>query len=117
MRNFFLILIVVGLLAYFVWPTPYETYAAGEGPYTRQVPDTPTRVNRFTGDIERQVGEDTWEHIGDKRRALSFQAPADQSSARTPSPQQSHRHNQEVVDQQRQSIESTQRAVDAATQQ
>ncbi len=116
MRNFFLLLIVAGLLAYFVWPTPYETYAAGEGPYAQQVPNAATRVNRFTGDIEQQMSENNWKRIGNKRKALAFQAPVDASSARTHSPQDAHRQNQEVVDQQRGSIERTQEAVDAATQ-
>ena len=111
-KLFFLIL--VGLFAYFVWPTRYQHYAPGEGPYaTQETPDAPPRVDRLTGDVTRQDASGAWRSIGNARRATAFEQPAvDPNATRRPSAQ----HHQDVADQQRRSVQQTQEAVDAATE-
>lgn len=112
-KLFFLLLL--GLFVYFVWPTRYAQYAPGEGPYAAQVaPETPTRVDRFTGDVTGQDPSGAWRPLGNVNIAPAFEQPAvDPNATRRPS----IRHNQEVADQQRRSVGQTQEAVDAATQQ
>ena len=112
-KLFFLILL--GLFAYFVWPTRYTHYAPGEGSYAAQVaPDAPTRVDRFTGEVTGQGPSGAWLPLGNVNIAPAFEQPAvDPNATRRPSAQ----HNQQVVDQQRRSVGQTQEAVDAATEQ
>jgi len=108
-----LVLILLGLAAYFVWPTRYAQYAPGEGPHAAEV-DTPTRVDRFTGEIEAQTASGAWQPIGHVRKATAFEQPAvDPNATRRPSAV----HHQEVRDTQLHSVEQTQKAVDAATHQ
>ncbi len=108
-----LIVIVIGFVAYFIWPTRYAVYAPGEGPFGAQV-DGPTRVDRLTGEGAMLTRSGAWKPLGNTRKATAFEQPAiDPNANRRPS----NLHNQQVRDQQHQSIESTQKAVDAATQQ
>lgn len=110
-----LLLLLIGLFAYFVWPTRYEQYAPGESPYTERVDnDAPVRVDRLTGDITAQEPSGAWRTVGNTRKALAFERPVvDPNATRRPSA----RHHQEVADQQRRSIQQTQQAVEDATQQ
>jgi hypothetical protein len=57
MRKLF-ILLLLGLLAFYVWPTRYRSYDAGTGPYAERT-DYPTRVDRFSNEVwyERRSGE------------------------------------------------------------
>lgn len=108
-----LVVILIGFVAYFIWPTRYAIYAPGEGPFGAQV-DAPTRVDRLTGDGAMLTRTGAWQPLGNARKATAFEQPAiDPNANRRPSA----RRNQEVRDQQQQSVEGTQRAVDAATQQ
>lgn len=91
----------------------YATYAPGEGPYAAQVaPNTATRVDRLTGDIDAQESSGTWRTIGNTRSALAFEQPVDPSAAAAPP---SARDNRRLRDQKRYSVETTQDAVEAAT--
>lgn len=110
-----LFLLLLGLFAYFVWPTRYAQYAPGEGPYAEQVgADAPTRVDRLTGDITVQDPSGTWRAAGNARKALAFERPVvDPNATRRPSALQ----HQEVADQQRRSVQQTEQAVQKATQQ
>ena len=112
-KLFFLILL--GLFAYFVWPTRYQHYAPGESPHTTEaVSEAPTRVDRLTGDIAVQETSGAWRTVGNKRRALAFEQPAvDPNATRRPSAL----HRQEVADQHQRSVQQTQNAVQAATEQ
>lgn len=112
-KLFFLILL--GLFAFFVWPTRYTHYAPGEGAYAAQVaPDAPTRVDRFTGEVTGQDPSGAWLPLGNVNIAPPFEKPAvDPNAMQRPSA----RHNQQVRDQQRRSVEQTQEAVNAATEQ
>lgn len=108
-----LIVIVIGFVAYFIWPTRYAVYAPGEGPYGAQV-DAPTRVDRLTGEGAMLTQTGAWKPLGNTRKATAFEQPAvDPNATRRPS----NVHNQQVRAQQQQSVQSTQQAVDAATQQ
>ncbi len=108
-----LFVILLGFVAYFVWPTRYALYIPGEGPYGAQV-DAPTRVDRLTGDGAMLTPSGAWQPIDNTRKATAFEQPAvDPNANRRPSALQ----HQEVRDQQQHSIESTQKAVDAATEQ
>ena len=114
MKKLFFV-ILLGLFASFVWPTRYAQYAPGEGPYAAEVaPDTPTRVDRFTGEVTGQDASGDWVPLGNVNIAPAFEQPAaDPNAMQRPSA----RHNQQVVDQQRRSVGQTQEAVNAATEQ
>ena len=108
-----LVLILLGLVAYFVWPTRYALYAPGEGPHAAEV-DAPTRIDRLTGDTWVMTPTGAWQPIEKARNTGAFERPAvDPNANRRPS----EVHNQQVRDQQLHSVQSTQAAVDAATQQ
>ena len=107
-----LLIIVIGFVAYFIWPARYAVYGPGEGPYANQV-EAPTRIDRITGDVAKLTPSGGWETIGNTRTATAFEQPAvDPNATRRPSA----RHNEEVADQHRRSLEGTQKAVDAATE-
>ena len=108
-----LFLILLGLVAYFVWPTRYALYASGEGPYATEI-NAPTRIDRLTGNAWVMTRSGTWQSIDKARNSGAFEQPAvDPNATRRPSAL----HNQQVRDQQLRSVERTQAAVDAATQQ
>ena len=110
-----LFLILLGLVAYFVWPTRYALYAPGEGPFAAEV-DAPTRIDRLSGNAWVMTRTGTWQPIETARNTNTgaFERPAvDPNATRRPSAL----HNQQVRDQQLRSVENTQAAVDAATQQ
>ena len=108
-----LIVVMIGFAAYFIWPTRYAVYGPGEGPFGAQV-EAPTRVDRLTGAGFMLTRTGVWQPIGNARKATAFEQPAVDPNANRRS---SNLHNQQVHDQQHQSIEGTQKAVDAATQQ
>jgi hypothetical protein len=58
MKTRLLLVIFVVSFAYFVWPTRYKHYAAGEGPYAPQVGEVASRVDRFTGDVYVKRGDE-----------------------------------------------------------
>ena len=108
-----LLVILIGFVAYFIWPTRYALYASGEGPYAAEV-EAPTRMDRLTGAVSVLTRSGAWKPLGNARKATAFEQPAiDPNANRRPSALR----NQEVRDTQQQSIEGTQKAVDAATQQ
>ena len=108
-----LFLILIGLAAYFVWPTRYALYAPGEGPFAAEV-DAPTRIDRLSGNAWVMTQAGAWQPIETARNTGAFERPAvDPHATRRPSAP----HNQHVRDQQLRSVENTQAAVDAATQQ
>ena len=112
-KLFFLILL--GLFAFFVWPTRYAHYAPGEGPYAAGIaPDTPTRVDRFTGEVTGRDLSGDWVALGNINIAPAFEQPAFDPNATRGA---SARHNMQVRDQQQRSIGQTQEAVNAATEQ
>ncbi len=51
MKKFLGLLLLLGLAAYFVWPTRYQEYAAGTGPYAQQIGHRTSRVDRLTGTV------------------------------------------------------------------
>ena len=51
MKKFLLFLVVVGAIGYFVWPTQYREYAAGDGPYAEQLGPMKYRVDRISGKV------------------------------------------------------------------
>jgi len=103
-----LLLIVVGLLAYFVWPTRYRTYDPGEGPYAEQT-DYSTRVDRFSGDVtyQRRTGE--WLPLEPEQ---SFHPPQP-----NPVTDPYTRVDQHEVHRQRKQAESTQKMIDQTVDQ
>jgi hypothetical protein len=54
---FLLLVILVGLVGVFVWPTPYRSIGTPGG---NGQPGTEMRVNRYTGTIETRLGEGSW---------------------------------------------------------
>lgn len=114
-----LALVVLVLVAVFVWPTRYQTFAPGDGPHAAEVPaGTATRVDRFSGALQAQQPDGAWVPSGQARTALPFAAPpVDPNARRGPS----QAHNESIYDAQQQnaartqqSVEGTQRAADAA---
>jgi len=63
MKAFFLFLLFLGTTAYFVWPTPYVQYNAGDGPYREHYQMSITRVNRVTKEAWVRTASNTWESI------------------------------------------------------
>ncbi len=106
-----LVVIILGFIAYFVWPARYAVYPAGQGPYATDV-ETPTRVDRLTGDVAMLTPHGGWQSIGNTRKATAFEQPVDPNANQRPS----MHHNEEVRDQHQRSLQGTQEAVDAATQ-
>ena len=70
MKKFFLVLLFIGATAYFVWPTPYVQYSAGEGPYTKHFNESVTRVSRFTQKAWVRTESDAWKPIALPRPEL-----------------------------------------------
>lgn len=113
MMRILLLLTLLALFALFIWPTRYKTYAPGEGPHVIHAPASPTRVDRLTGIVEAQDDDGTWQRVDLALDAPAFAVPPVDPNA-TAGP--SLKHNEQVVDQGRQSVENTQRAVQEATQ-
>ena len=113
MKKYILFLVVVGLVAVYVWPTRYQQYGPGEIPYdVRVTPKQATRVDRLTGDIEALQASGEWRKVGNSRKALAFQTPdANPNAIHRPA----QRNAGSAVDQQERSIQRTQKAVDSAT--
>lgn len=51
MRKLFLLIVILALVAVFIWPTRYKEYPAGEGPYAEQAGPLKTRMDRTTGAV------------------------------------------------------------------
>lgn len=113
MKKLLLVLVLVSLFAVFVWPTRYQQFEPGEGPYTIQAPDAATRIDRITGDIALLDPSGQWTVIGNERKALAFQRPDVDPNAMH---RQKGNPNQQAVDERRHAVQHTQQAVDAATQ-
>jgi len=108
MRKFLLFLVLLGLFGYFVWPTQYKEYAAGEGPYADQIGKTASRVDRISGEVFIKTGSDEWREVPVRRPDLL----RPDITGPTPSPKVDHG----VVQQQQNTINSMQETTDAATQ-
>ena len=108
MRLLFALAILV-LVAVFVWPTRYQTFAPDEGPHAAEVPaGTATRVDRFTGALQAQQTDGAWVPIGQARTALPFAVPpVDPNARRGPS----RAHDESIYDAQQQNAARTQQAV------
>ena len=90
-----LFLILIGLVAYFVWPTRYALYAPGEGPFAAEV-DAPTRIDRLSGNAWVMTQSGAWQPLETARNTGAFERPAvDPNATRRPSAL----HNQQVRDQ------------------
>ena len=50
MKKLIPLAIVLALATYYVWPTPFQHFDAGEGPYADRT-DFETRVNRLSGEV------------------------------------------------------------------
>ncbi len=75
-KNFFLLLVALVLVGFFIWPTRYAHYTAGEGPDDPNVKAfDSTRVDRITGDIEVYELTGDWRKAGNVRKALAIQRP------------------------------------------
>ncbi len=113
MKKLFLFIVALGLFAYFVWPTRYVHYPPGDGPRTERVkPYDSTRVDRLTGDIEVFESSGEWHWAGNVRKALAFENPdVNPNAVHKPT----RPYDQSKAQQQQQSIENTQKAVDDAT--
>lgn len=116
MKNFFALLVLLTLLAIFVWPTRYQYYEPGARAETVAEglgSDSPIRVDRITGAIEAQGVDGEWHEIGNSRRAVAFERPAvDPGVTKRPSLEE----NERVVSQGQQSVDRTQAAVNQQTQ-
>ncbi len=60
MRKFLLFLVLLAAFGYFVWPTQYREYAAGDGPFAEQVGSVVYRVDRISGEVFVADGSGTW---------------------------------------------------------
>ena len=113
MKKFFLFLIVVGVVAVYVWPTRYQHYPAGENPHNVQVLATEaTRVDRITGDIEAETAPGEWMKVGNSRKALAFQNPSANPNA-VHKPERVYDNS--TANQQQNAYEKTQKQMEAAT--
>ncbi len=106
MKHLLGLLVLAALFAYFIWPTRYEEFAAGEGPYTERT-DLPTRVDRFNGEVWVKKASGDWSKLPDPPRPPKINPVTRPYKSVDPS----------VVQQQKQQIEMTQQAADAVTQQ
>ena len=70
MKKFFLFLVLVGLVGYFVWPTQYRQYEAGQGPYHEQVGSKTYRVDRISGEVYVADASGEWKEIQVRRPDL-----------------------------------------------
>lgn len=57
---FSMFLVVAGLAAWFIWPTRYQEYRSGTGPYAEQLGNRASRVDRITGDVYVLDGGGAW---------------------------------------------------------
>ena len=102
MKKIFVV-ILLGLVAYFVWPTQYRSYDAGKGPYAQRT-DYPTRVDRFSNEVwyERRSGE--WIRLEPESSFEPHQS--------NPVTDPYTRVDQQEVHRQRKQAESTQEMID-----
>jgi hypothetical protein len=108
-------IVLLALLAYFVWPTRYKHYPPGEGPYVLQMQwEGETREDRLTGDLERLETTGEWVLVGNTRKAMAFQRPDVNPNAIHRS---APRPDRKAVDDQQRAVEKTQKEVEAATKQ
>ncbi len=70
MKKFLLFLILVGLFGYFVWPTQFQQYKAGEGPYAEQVGSVVYRVDRVSGKVSVADATGQWKEVPVRRPEL-----------------------------------------------
>jgi hypothetical protein len=70
MKKFFLFLVLVGLFGYFVWPTQYREFAAGNGPYADQLGSVAYRVDRISGKVYVADATGKWTHRAVNRPEL-----------------------------------------------
>ena len=70
MKKFFLFLLLLGLGAWFVWPTRYQEYAGGQGPYAAQAGPAKTRVDRITGEVFVIGATGEWQSMPVRRPEL-----------------------------------------------
>ena len=70
MRKLFALIVLVGFAAYFIWPTRFQEYAAGKGPFAEQVGNRASRVDRITGDVWVMGTSGKWERRGVRRPEL-----------------------------------------------
>ncbi len=108
MRKFLLFIILLGVVGYFVWPTPYQEYGPGEGRFAEQLGNVVYRVDRISGEVYVKEGVDNWRKVSVRRPELL----RPDITGPTPSPGVDHG----VAQQQQNTIKDMQSHADQATQ-
>lgn len=70
MRKFFLLIVILALVAVFIWPTRYKEYPAGKGPYAQQAGPLKTRMDRTTGAVYVFSASGEWKALKGARPEL-----------------------------------------------
>ena len=70
MRKFLFFLVLLAAVGYFVWPTQYQEYAVGQGPFAEQVGDVAYRVDRISGKVYVVDGSGQWTERSVRRPEL-----------------------------------------------
>ncbi len=70
MKKFLFFLVLVGAFGYFVWPTQYREYKAGDGPYAEQLGLTKYRVDRISGKVYVADATGNWTQQSVRRPEL-----------------------------------------------
>ncbi len=105
MRKLLIFAVLAGLFAYFVWPTQYQEFAAGDGPYVDQLGEVVYRVDRISGEVFVKQGT-TWKKAVVRRPELL--------RPDITGPTSSPRVDQGVVQQQKRTVDQMQSTADAA---
>jgi hypothetical protein len=70
MKKILVILVLLFLGAYFIWPTRYQEYAPGVGPHAEQIGKRASRVDRISGEVYVFNGKSEWERVDVRRPEL-----------------------------------------------
>ncbi len=105
MRKLLVFMVLAGLFGYFVWPTQYKKYEAGEGPYVNQIGKVVYRVDRISGEVFVKQGT-TWKKAVVRRPELL--------RPDITGPTSSPRVDQGAVQQQKRTVDQMQSTADAA---